>query len=168
MSADRAATILARFTATCSTFASKLRDLPPGIAEERPDPESWTPAQIGCHVAMSNDWICDVLTGTAAVAEPLPAGFSEHFDPKSLPPTEETFPALVPPYPVSRDAALDRLRTSSQRVTKAIASLSAERCARFGVRLPFDTLSLFELADYAATHMTRHVAQVDRTIGAKA
>jgi hypothetical protein len=30
--------------------------------------------------------------------------------------------------------------------------------------MPFGTLSLFELADTAAAHITRHVAQIDRTV----
>ena len=76
MSADRAATILTRSTATYSTFASKLRSLPPGIAENRPDARSWTPAQIGSHVAMSNEWIASVLAGTMRAAQPLPADSS--------------------------------------------------------------------------------------------
>lgn len=167
MSADRAATILARFTATYSTFAAKLRSLPPGIAEDRQDRDSWTPAQIGCHVAMTNEWIAGVLTGTTPAAEPRPAGFTEHFNASELPATEETFPKLVPPFPVSRDAALERLRISSQHAMKAIAALTTDRGAGQCVRLEFGTLSLFELADFAATHMTRHVAQVDRTIAAK-
>jgi hypothetical protein len=50
---------------------------------------------------------------------------------------------------------------------KAIAALTTDRGTGLGVRLEFGTLSLFELADFAATHMTRHVAQVDRTIAAK-
>lgn len=167
MSADRAATILARFTATYSTFTSKLRDLPSGIAEEKPDPHSWSPTQIGSHVAMVNEWIAEVLNGSASLAEPQPAGFQETFDATGLPPTQETFPTLVPPARVGHDAVLERLRTSSQHLTKAIASLSSDRGAGYTVRLNFGTLSLFELADYAATHMKRHLAQVDRTVGAR-
>jgi hypothetical protein len=167
MPADRAATILARFTATYSLLASKLRDLPPGVAEHSPDLDSWSPAQVGCHVAMSNAWISGVLTGATTLADPIPEGFTERFSPNVLPPTEETFPDLVPARHVSREAALERLRTSYQTATRAIASLSADRGAGQCVTLTFGTLSLFELADFAATHMTRHMAQVDRTVGAR-
>ncbi len=167
MTADRAASILARFNATYSTFVSKLGGLPPGVAEGRPSADAWTPAQIGCHVAMSNEWIASVLTGATAAAQPLPADFVEGFDASRLPPTEETFPALVPPMSVSREAALERLRVANQHALKAMASLSVERGSHAGVTLPFGTLSLYELADFAATHMTRHVAQVDRTISVR-
>jgi hypothetical protein len=164
MSADRAAAILTRFSATSQTFASKLRDLPPGLAEFRADTESWTPAQIGCHVAMSNEWIAGVLTGVTA-AQRAPSAAAGVFDATRLPPTDETFPAMVPPTAVSREVALERFRTSVQRVSKAIAGLSAERGTGDAVALEFGTLSLYELADYAATHITRHLAQVDRVVG---
>jgi hypothetical protein len=167
MPADRAASILARFTATYATFSAKLRNLPPGVAGDRPDARSWSPAQIGCHVAMTNEWIARVLTGAIPAAERVSGDFVESFDAAALPPTEETFPDLVPPYPVSRDAALERLRASSQYVAKAIAALASEQGTRTCVRLSFGTLSLYELADFAATHMTRHLAQVDRTIAAR-
>jgi hypothetical protein len=77
----------------------------------------------------------------------------------------KTSPALEPPNPVSRDAALDRLRTSSQKMTKAIAALTPERGACFCVSLPFGTLSLFELAEFVAAHVDRHVTQVGRAAG---
>jgi uncharacterized damage-inducible protein DinB len=158
---DRAAAILARFTATCSTFTSKLRDLPPGLAEVRPDRDSWSPAQIGCHIAMSNEWIANALAGLEPHARPIAERMSA-FDPSGLAPTEESFPALVPPNPVSREVALERLRNSSQRVSRAIAALSSERGTTEGVTLAVGTMSLYELADYAATHMARHLAQVER------
>ena len=167
MPADRATSILARFTATHAAFSSRLRNLPPGLAEDRPDAQSWTPAQIGCHVAMANEWIARVLTGATPAAERAPGDFLERFDAASLPPTEETFPDLVPPYPVSRDAALERLRASSQFAAKAIAALTSDQGTRSCVRLGFGTLSLYELADFAATHMTRHVAQVERSVAAR-
>jgi hypothetical protein len=162
MSADRATAILARFSATSQTFAAKLRDLPPGLAEFRTDAGSWSPAQIGCHVALSNLWIADVLTG-ASQAPRVPVNGST-FDPAALPPTEESFPTLVPPGAVSREVALERFRASVQQVSKAIAALPSDRAAAEGVTLSIGTLSLYELADYAATHITRHLAQVDRTV----
>ncbi len=60
----------------------------------------------------------------------------------------KTFPSLEPPAVVSAEVALDRLRASGHHLSKAIASLSAERGASNCVTLPFGTLSLFELADF--------------------
>jgi DinB superfamily len=164
MSADRAASILARFNAAHTVLVNRLRDMPPAAAEHRPDPESWGAAQIGCHVALTNEWIAAVLTGATPMAQPAPAGFTERFDPSAVPAKIKTFPSLEPPHPVSRDAALERLRASGQHMSKAIASLTPERGRGYTVTLPFGTLSLYELADFGAAHVTRHCGQLERAV----
>jgi hypothetical protein len=164
MSADRAATILARFNAAHTSLINRLRDLPPGTAEHRPDADSWSAAQIGCHVAQTNEWIAGVLTGATAMAQPAAPGFTERFNATAMPPKVKTFPTLEPPNPVSRDAALERLRASGQHMSKAIASLTPQRGSGYTVTLPFGTLSLFELADFTAVHVTRHCQQVERAV----
>jgi hypothetical protein len=63
---------------------------------------------------------------------------------------------------VSTEVALDRLRASGHHLSKAIASLSMERGIGHCVTLPFGTLSLFELADFTAAHVLRHISQMDR------
>jgi hypothetical protein len=163
MSADRAATILVRFQTAHNALVGKLRELPPGSAEKRPASEAWSAAQIGFHVATTNEWIAGVLDGSTAMATPAPAGFAETFNPRSLPPKVKTSPSLEPPAVVSAEVALDRLRASGHRLSKAIASLSAERGVSHCVTLPFGTLSLFELADFTAAHILRHISQIDRT-----
>jgi hypothetical protein len=162
MSADRAATILARFNAAHTSLVNRLRDLPPGAAEQRPDDDCWSAAQIGCHVALTNEWAAGVLTGSTPMATPAAPGFRESFNPGAIPSKLKTFPSLEPPHPVSRDAALERLRTSGQHMTKAIAALTNDRGAGYTVALPFGTLSLFELADFTAAHVARHCQQVER------
>jgi hypothetical protein len=164
MSADRAAGILARFTAAQNTLLARLREMPPGAAQQPPDPEHWSAAQLGCHVALTNDWIAAVITGAMPMAEPAPPGFRESFTGRTAPGMVKAFPTLQPPDLVSRDAALERLRASGQRLCKAIASLTSERGSGYVVTLPFGTLSLFELADYTAGHVERHAALAGRTI----
>ena len=164
MSADRAASILARYTAAHNTLIARLREIPAGAAEHQPDPDSWSPAQVGCHVALTDEWIAGVLSGAVPMAEAAPAGFNESFNPSGMPDRVKTFPTLEPPNPVSRDMALERLHTSGQHLTKAIASLTNERGSGYVVKLPFGTLSLYEIADFAAGHVSRHVAQVERAV----
>jgi hypothetical protein len=164
MSTDRAASILARFNAAHSSLVNRLRDLPPAAAEHRPEQDCWSAAQIGCHVALTNEWIAGVLTGSTPAAQPAPAGFTERFDPGSLPAKVKTYSTLEPPHPVSRDVALERLRASGQHMSKAIASLTPTRGAGYIVTLPFGTLSLFELADFSAAHVMRHCQQIDRAV----
>jgi DinB superfamily len=164
---DRAALVLARFNAAQNHLVSKLRDMPPAAAEDRPDVDTWSAAQIGWHVALTNDWIAGVLTGATPLAEPAPPGFRETLHSTALPDKLKTFPTLEPPAIVGRDSALERLRASGQHMAKAIASLTAERGSAYIVTLPYGTLSLFEFADFAAGHVARHIAQLER-VGAGA
>jgi hypothetical protein len=163
-SPDRAAIILARFNATQNSLAAKLRDLPAHVAEERDDIDTWTAAQIGWHVATTNDWIASVLIGTTPMAEPAAPGFKETLHLMTLPEKIKTAPTLEPPAIVGRDSAMEKLRASGQHMSKAIASLTPERGAGYTVTLPFGTMSLFELADFASGHIARHIAQIERTV----
>ena len=163
MSADRAATILARFQTAHNALVGRLRELPPESAEKRPASEAWSAAQIGFHVATTNEWIAGLLDGSTPMARPAPDGFTETFNPKSMPTKVKTLASLEPPAVVSADVALDRLRASGHRLSKAIASLSIERGTGNCVTLPFGTLSLFELADFTTAHVLRHLTQLERT-----
>jgi hypothetical protein len=164
MSPDRAAAILARFNAAHNYLLSRLRDLPPETAEHEPGENAWTPAQIGGHVAMANEWMADVITGSTPLATPAPAGFVERFDAANILWNTKTFP-LDPPDVISGDNALERLRTSGHRLAKAIATLSPERGSLHCVTLPaVGTLSLFELADYAVAHAIRHADQLGQAV----
>ncbi|MQA31450.1 MAG: hypothetical protein GEU82_16715 [Luteitalea sp.] len=164
MSADRAAGILVRFSTAHRTLMTKLREMPPGAAQQQPADDHWSAAQLGCHVALTNDWIASVITGATPMAEPAPPDFRESFSGNTAPGMVKAFPTLQPPDLVSRDAALERLRASGQRMCKAIASLTPERGSGAVVVLPFGTLSLFELADYTASHVARHAAQAGRVM----
>jgi hypothetical protein len=163
MSPDRAAGILARFTAAQTTLLTKLREMPPGAAQHQADAEHWSAAQLGCHVALTNELIASVITGEKPMAEPAPSGFRESFTGGATG-MVKVFPTLQPPEIVGRDAALERLRLSGQRMCKAIASLTPERGSGYVVPLPFGTLSLFELADYTAGHVARHASYVERPV----
>ena len=162
MSADRAATILARFQTAHNALVGRLRELPPESAERRPASEAWSAAQIGFHVATTNEWIAGLLDGSTPMARPAPDGFTETFNPESMPTKVKTSASLEPPAVVSAEVALDRLRASGHRLSKAIASLSIERGMGNCVTLPFGTLSLFELADFTTAHVLRHISQIER------
>jgi hypothetical protein len=164
MSADRAAVILARFNAAHNLFVGKLRELPPNLSEHRSAASGWTAAQIGCHVALANEWTAAVLLGSTPLAQPAPSDFVERFDAAAVPWNTKTFP-LDPPQVVSYDNTLDRLRASGHHLARAIASLTADRGSHYCVTLPWGTLSLFELAEYTVAHVGRHMAQIDRAVG---
>lgn len=161
---DRAALVLARFNAAQNHLVSRLREMPAAAAEERPDLDAWSAAQIGWHVALVNEWIAGVLTGATPMAEPAAPGFRETLHSLVLPDKMKTFPALEPPHIVGRDSALEKLRASGQHMAKAIASLTVERGGAYTVTLAFGTLSLYELADFASGHIARHIGQIERAV----
>jgi hypothetical protein len=158
MPADRAASILARFNAAHNFLVGRLRELPPRLAE-RGGEDAWSAAQIGCHVAMANDWTADVLLGTSPIAKGVGEEFREELDLRAVTWNAKTFP-LEPPDVISCDHAVERLRASAQRLSKAIASLTTERGTRYTVTLPIGTLSLYQLAEFTVAHVTRHSAQL--------
>ncbi len=163
MSADRAATILARFSAAQHVLLSRLRELDPEGAEHHPSVEGWSAAQIGAHVAMANEWTAGVLMGTTPLAEPAPAGFTEQYSSSrgsGVSWNVKAFP-LHPPDVISLDNTVERLRTSAHHLSRAIASLTADRGSGYTVTLPVGTLSLFELAEYTVAHVGRHAAQLE-------
>lgn len=159
MSVDRAAAILTRFNNAHNYLIGALRELPPSVSERKPGDGSWNPAQIGCHVAMANEWTAGVLSGTTPLAAKVPPEFHERFDASAVPWTTKTFP-LDPPDVVSTDHAIERLKASGHHLARAIASLTPERGSGYCVSLPFGTLSLFELAEYTAAHVARHSQQL--------
>ena len=162
MQVDRAVSILARFNAAQTALVSQFRELVPGQGEHQRSADRWSAAQIVCHVAMANDWAAGVLTGATPLAQPAPSGFTERLRPIDIP-RQNTFP-LPAPAVVGAEAALERLRASGRRLSKAIASLTRERGSGYCVTLPFGTISLFELADLTASHVARHTAQVEKTL----
>jgi hypothetical protein len=165
MSADRAATILARFNSAHNDLLWRLRGCATEAAEHHVAVSQWSPAQIGWHVALCNEFFASVLTGEKPLAQPAPEGFQESFDPGGLPPKVTTSASLEPPGTIGIDAAIERLRTSGHHLAKAIAGLSAERGSKYCVSMSFGTVSLYELADFTAGHTTRHAAQVQRATG---
>lgn len=162
MPVDRAVSILARFNAAQTALVSQFRELVPGSGEQQPAADAWSAAQIVCHVAMANEWTASVLSGATALAQPAPAGFTERTSPIDVP-RQKTFP-LPAPTVIGAEVALERLRASGHRMSKAIASLTPERGAGYCVALSFGTISLFELADLATAHVARHTHQVEKTL----
>ena len=165
MSADRAATILARFNSAHNDLMWRLRGCATEAAEHHVGASEWSPAQIGWHVALCNELFASILTGEKPIATPAPAGFQETFDARQLPSKVKTSASLEPPETIGIDAAIERLRTSGHHLAKAIAGLTPERGSKYCVSMPFGTLSLFELADFSAGHAGRHAAQVQRAMG---
>jgi hypothetical protein len=128
-----------------------------------PQDGGWNAAQIGYHVATTNDFLAGVLIGTIPSAVPVPPGFVENPEVfKRVPATIETFPQLEPPPTVTRADAIAKLRLSTSATVKAIESLGTDRAAGYCVQFPVGQLSMYQLADFIGGHVMGHQRQLQR------
>ena len=151
------------FKTAAATFDEKLNRLSDVAATTAPKAGGWTPAQIGMHLALSNELFAGILTGAVVMAQAVPDGFTEDSAVFSKVPTKiTTFPSLEPPDGVTRAEAVERLRRANEQVVAAIEGLSDQRGGGHCVQLPFGTISLYQFADFTGAHMIRHTAQLER------
>ena len=133
------------------------------VATRMPQGGGWTAARIGCHVAITNDFLAGALTGAVPLAIPAPAGFAENPDVfKNVPSKIDTFPQLEPPQTATRADAIAMLRKSAGNAVKAIESLDPERATKYCVQFPMGQLSMYQLADFFGGHVMRHQQQLQR------
>jgi uncharacterized damage-inducible protein DinB len=159
-----------RIHATVSAFQSAsegmitaLERLNDSAAIETPAGGGWNAAQIGYHVATTNEYLTGILTGAIPRARPAPDGFQENAKAFSgLPSKVETFESLEPPAEATRAEALEKLRESTAQAVKAIEGLDAERALGRVVDFPFGVISLYQLAEFLGGHVMRHQAQLQR------
>ena len=125
----------------------------------------WNAAQIGWHVAKTNEMLSGVLTGTIPLAQPIPPEFQEDAEIFSKVPAKiQTFPQLEPPANVTRDEALADLRVSAVTTAQAFRSLSEERAKRHFVQFPMGPLTMYQFADFTVGHVSRHQKQLERCL----
>ena len=159
-----------RIHASVSAFQSASDDLIAALerlddkaATRVPQDGGWNAAQIGYHVATTNDFLAGVLTGTIPSAVPTVPGFAESSEVlKRVPAKLETFPQLEPPATVTRADAIAKLRQSTSATVKAIESLAADRAAGYCVQFPVGQLSMYQVADFIGGHVLRHQKQLQR------
>jgi hypothetical protein len=97
---------------------------------------------------------------------PKPEGFQETLATMTSTEKEKTYPFLEPPEDITRAEALRRLIASGDRFVAALGMLSEDRGAKQCAQLPFGTVSLYELGEFAAAHVARHADQLKRTVAA--
>ena len=153
------------FKTAADHFVSALERVGDDAASAQPKDGGWTPAQIGMHLALSNELFAGVLTGAVPMAQAAPEGFAEDGQVFSRVPNKiTTFPSLVPPADVKRGEVIERLKRANDQMLTAINALPSERAAGQCVQLPFGTISLYQFADFAGAHMVRHTAQLQRIL----
>jgi hypothetical protein len=153
------------FQTASDTLVGALDRLNDDVATRSPQGGGWTAAQIGWHVATTNDFLAGLITGAIPHAVPVPAGFEENpavFS--NLPAKVETFAALVPPATATRAEAIGKMRKSTADTIQAIEGLTPERASGYAAKFPFGLVSLYQVADFIGGHVVRHQAQLERAI----
>lgn len=147
-------------------MAEQVAALPPAVAAAQPA-DGWSPAQIAYHVGLTSEVLfAPAFTGAAPFMEPAPDGFVETFSFDTIPARVMTFPHLVPPA-VTPAEGVRKLREANAALAETMRSMPPERlslCAKLG----FGTLSIQQMAEFAAGHVLRHQAQLERTLAAQA
>ncbi|HVL69154.1 MAG TPA: DinB family protein [Vicinamibacterales bacterium] len=131
---------------------------------------AWSAAQVGWHVAAVNTRFAALIAGDVPAVKPLPEDFAERPWPEiaaGLPEKLTASPAAMPPEKVTRQDAIALLEASAVKMARAFDTLTPERGARTGVSNPLvGTISLYQVGEWAASHVRRHDAQVERALDA--
>ena len=160
---DRIDAIIAAFEKSLQSFTQQLEAVDDAVVQRVPNSGGWTPAQIGCHVGVTNQFLSAILTGEAPMAQLAPEGFAEQaWGSMSIPEKIQTFPQLEPSATATRAEALDLLRSSGARLVEALRSLSADRASGYVLTLSFGRLSLYQVGEFGTAHNDRHAAQLQR------
>lgn len=129
----------------------------------------WSAAQVGWHVAAVSTRFAALIAGDVPAARPLPADFLEkpwHQIAAAIPDKLEAPAAAVPPRVVTRHDAIAALESSAVKMARALDTLTPERGARIGVTSPVvGTINLYQVGDWAASHVQRHAVQLQRALG---
>lgn len=151
------------FQSASEQLITALERLNDELATRAPKQGGWNAAQIGYHVATTNEFLAGVLSGAVPMAVAAPDGFAENAAVFSNVPAKiETFPQLQPPPNVTRADALAKLRLTTGTTVHAIESLTAERARGYTVQFPMGQLSMYQVADFIGGHVTRHQKQLER------
>jgi hypothetical protein len=155
------------FDAATNAFLSFLNGIPER-ASVQPLPGGWTPAGHAAHLALTNDVFHSVLKGGAGCTGPVAPfeGLSDYADDTwsmDAPPPAMAPPILIPPAGIGCAEASALLRESAARLRPALATLDPT-LGVYCVRLPWATVSVYQMCEWAAGHTVRHIAQINREL----
>ena len=143
-----------------------LRGVDDGSAEQAGP--GWSAAQVGWHVAAVNTRFAALIAGDVPAAKPLPEGFVERpwgEIAAAIPEKLEAAAAAMPPVKVTRHDVIALLEASAVKMAQALDTLTPERGARIGVSNPLvGTINLYQVGEWAATHVARHYDQAVRAL----
>lgn len=143
-----------------------LQGLSDDGARSVPQGGGWSPAQVGLHVAMTNELFAGILTGGIPMSKPAPAGFVEDPEVFSKAPSKIKTPdPLEPPASgVTRTDAIARLRSAQSTAVSAVKTLAPDRASGNVIELPMGVITLYQAAEFLGPHTSRYIAQIQRCL----
>jgi len=161
---DRLRAIRNAFTAANGELIGAIESLDDATVATAPE-GAWNAAQIGWHVATTNEFLAGAMAGAIAdLVVPRSDDFSEQLAGMEFPQKIKTFPQLEPPADTTRETAISQLKASESAFAGALDRVTESRCAEECVRLPFGVFSLYEIGEFTAVHVRRHLGQLRRTV----
>jgi hypothetical protein len=128
----------------------------------------WSAAQVGWHVASVNTRFAALIAGEVPAAGPLPAEFVERpwgEIASAMPEKQKAAAAAMPPPKVSRHDVIAALEASAVKMAQAFDTLTPERGSRIGVTNALvGTINLYQVGEWAASHVARHYEQARRAL----
>jgi len=163
---SRISNAISSLQAATASIVQVLEALTDEAARTAPQGGGWSPAQVGLHVAMTNDLFAEIITGGVPMSKPAPVGFSEDPDVFSKAPSKIKTPdPLEPPAAgVTRADAIARLRSAQMTAEGALKTLSPDRASGRVIELPLGVITLYQAAEYLGPHTSRHIAQIQRCL----
>lgn len=152
--------------AATASIVKVLEGLSGDAARTAPQGGGWSPAQVGLHVAMTNELFAGILTGAVPMSKPAPAGFAEDPDVFSKAPSKIKTPdPLEPPSAgVTSANAVARLRSAQTTTLSALKTLAPDRASGYVIELPLGVITLYQAAEFLGPHTSRHIAQIQRCL----
>ena len=151
------------FQSASEQLIAALERLNDDVATRAPQAGGWNAAQIGYHVATTNEFLSGMLSGAVPIAVPAPAGFAEN------PAVFNNIPSKIEPFRNCNRRRASRGPKRSKNcaavtssTVQAIESLSAERAGGYCVQFPIGELSMYQVADFIGGHVVRHQKQLER------
>ena len=155
------------FAAANEHLVKRLRASEDEVAE-RAHGSGWSAAQTGWHVASVSTRFAALIAGDVPAAKPLPADFIERPWAEiaaAIPDKLEAVTAAMPPAKVTRHDAIAALEASAVKIARALDTLTPERGATIGVTNALvGTINLYQVAEWAVTHVERHDRQAQRAL----
>ena len=151
-------------------FVTRLRQASDAAVHRAPADGGWSAAQIGWHVAAVDGQFAEIVSGARPVAQPLGADAAETPWAQivaGLPNKIEAGKRVQPPADVRREAVLEMLSQSAEKLDAALAALDEARGAGYAITHPaIGTITLRQFGEWATSHTIRHNAQAKRVLGA--